>query len=75
MPDNKNIKHPLDGQRIDINDPQEVRDWCDTLACTEEKLKSAVEKVGTSAKEVKEFLRKDLKRSLKQEVEDFLKLE
>ncbi|MDP2789420.1 MAG: DUF3606 domain-containing protein [bacterium] len=56
MPDDKNIKRPLDNKRIDINDPQEVRNWCKSLGCTEAELKQAVNAVGTSAEKVREYL-------------------
>jgi len=56
MADDKTIRHPQDGDRIDINDPQEVRNWCKALGVTEEELKNAVEEVGTYAKKVKEYL-------------------
>jgi len=56
MPDNKNLRHPHDGKRIDINDPQEVRNWCNILSVTERQLKNAVQKVGTSSKKVREYL-------------------
>ena len=56
MPDNKNIRHPLDGKRIDINDRDEVRNWCDILEIKELTLRLAVMKVGTSSEAVREFL-------------------
>lgn len=58
MPDNKRITHPLDAKRIDINDPAEVRNWCNSLNCTESQLKAAVGLVGTSAAAVKKQLEK-----------------
>ena len=56
MPDNKNIRRPLDNKRIDVNDPQEVRNWCKSLSCSEQELKEAVRAVGTSAEKVREYL-------------------
>jgi|GEM_PF-1829432 len=57
MPDNKDITHPLDAKRIDINDPAEVRNWCKSFNnCTEEQLKKAVEAVGTSGAAVRKYL-------------------
>ncbi|KNY26343.1 DUF3606 domain-containing protein [Pseudobacteroides cellulosolvens] len=56
MPDDKTIRQPLDGKRIDINDPNEVRNWTDILDCTPEELKDAVKAVGTSADAVKDHL-------------------
>lgn len=58
MPDNKNITRPLDAKRIDINDPAEVRNWCNALNCTEKELRAAVEKAGTSAAAIKKYLNK-----------------
>ncbi|MDY6842231.1 MAG: DUF3606 domain-containing protein [Pseudomonadota bacterium] len=58
MPDNKNITHPLDAKRIDINDPAEVRNWCRSLGCSESQLKQAVRQVGTSGKAVRKQLEK-----------------
>ncbi len=57
MPDDKRIRQPLDNKRIDINDPQEIRNWCNSFGCTESELKQAVAAVGTSAKEVREYLK------------------
>ena len=56
MPDNKNIRHPHDGKRIDVNDPYEVRNWCKIFNISEQKLKDAVNKVGTSSTAVRKFL-------------------
>lgn len=56
MPDDKTIKHPLDGKRIDINDPDEVRNWCDILGVDETTLKKAVRAVGTSAVAIRKYL-------------------
>ncbi|MDR1184458.1 MAG: DUF3606 domain-containing protein [Coriobacteriales bacterium] len=58
MPDNKNITHPFDAKRIDINDPAEVRNWCKSLNCTESELKAAVKAVGTSGAAVRKHLGK-----------------
>lgn len=58
MPDNKDITHPLDAKRIDINDPAEIQNWCNSFNCTEEQLKIAVSAVGTSGKAVKKYLGK-----------------
>ncbi|MBI6855931.1 DUF3606 domain-containing protein [Pseudomonas cichorii] len=58
MPDNKHLTHPQDAIRIDVNDPDEVRNWTKSLGCTEDQLKAAVEAVGTYADDVREFLDK-----------------
>lgn len=56
MPDDKNKRHPQDGKRIDVNDPQEVRTWCKIYTCTEAELKAAVKAVGTSSENVRAHL-------------------
>jgi len=56
MPDDKTIRHPLDGKRIDVNDSFEVENWCRILNVTEIELKRAVKNIGTSAEKVKEYL-------------------
>ena len=49
MPDDKTKTHPQDASRIDLNDPDEVRYWCDKFNCTEGQLAEAVRMVGDSA--------------------------
>ena len=58
MPDDKTIRHPHDGKRIDITDPFEIRNWCKIFGCKEAKLKHAVATVGTSSEKVRVFLQK-----------------
>lgn len=58
MPDDKTIRHPHDGKRIDINDPQEIRSWCSIFGVSEATLKKAVSVVGTSSTEVRKYLGK-----------------
>ncbi|MNM42305.1 hypothetical protein D3C81_531380 [compost metagenome] len=58
MPDNKQITHPTDAQRIDIHDRQEIRNWCASLGCTEAELKNAVDAVGDWADDVRTHLGK-----------------
>ncbi len=58
MPDDKTIRQPQDGKRIDINDPKEVRNWCSIFGVSEDKLKAAVKAVGTSSETVKKYLGK-----------------
>ena len=58
MPDNKEVKRPLDSKRIDINDPGEVAYWCRALKCKKKsELEAAVKAVGTSASKVRRWLR------------------
>ena len=56
MSDNKSNRSSPDNKRIDINDPNEVRHWTGSFGVTAEKLKQAVEKVGTSAEKVRAHL-------------------
>lgn len=58
MPDDKSKRHPHDGKRIDIHDPQEVRNWCKIYGVSAEKLKVAVKAVGTSSEKVRKHLGK-----------------
>ena len=58
MSDNKKLTGSPDNKRIDINDPNEVRNWTKALDCTQAELKKAVQQVGTSAAAVKKQLAK-----------------
>lgn len=58
MSDDKTKRRPQDASRINIHQDYEVNWWCDELNCTKEQLKKAVEKVGTSAQKVREYLDK-----------------
>jgi hypothetical protein len=44
-------------ERIDLRDPAEIRRWREIFGVTEEELKTAVRKAGTSPKKVREALR------------------
>jgi hypothetical protein len=59
MPDNKNERRPLDAKRINVHESYEISNWCKSLNCTPDQLRSAVAKVGTSAEAVKDFLSKN----------------
>lgn len=61
IPDDKTIRHPHDGKRIDVKDPGELRSWCEILDVNELALRLAVSAVGTSAEDVKNFLGKGSK--------------
>ena len=52
MPDDLTKRHPLDGKRIDVNQPYEVKFWCKEFEVSEDELRNAVREVGTSAYEV-----------------------
>lgn len=58
MSDDQNSAHPLDAKHIDLNDLYELHDWCKTLGCTKQELRSAVEVVGTSGSEIRKYLAK-----------------
>ncbi|MFC3816618.1 DUF3606 domain-containing protein [Lysobacter sp. GCM10012299] len=46
-----------DRSRINVNQAHELRYWTAALDVTEEELRAAVRAVGTSAEEVREYLR------------------
>lgn len=56
MSDDK-TKTGEDRKLIAMNEPYEVRDWCETLGCSKEQLERAVKAVGNSAAKVREFLK------------------
>lgn len=58
MTDDKTNRGSPDNKRIDKNDPSEVRNWCKSFNCTKQELFDAIDAVGTSAKRVKEYLKK-----------------
>jgi methyl-accepting chemotaxis protein len=58
MADDKGNRGAPDNKRIDIHDPDEIRHWTKSLGVTEEQLKEAVGRVGTSAQKVRDSLRK-----------------
>ena len=58
MPDDKDIRHPHDGKRININEPYEVRNWCKIFNVSERELKYAVNAVGDSSEKVRKYLNK-----------------
>jgi Protein of unknown function (DUF3606) len=57
MPDDRSRRGGPDRERIDIHDEHEVRNWAMLLKVTPEQLKAAVSKVGTSADQVRQYLR------------------
>ena len=58
MPDDKTKKKPQDASRINVNQPYENAYWCNKFGCSEEKLKNAVNAVGTSKENVAAYLNK-----------------
>jgi len=57
MSDNKGKRGSPDRDRIDINDPDEVRNWTESLGVSKEELQRAVQAAGDRAEKVREFLR------------------
>jgi hypothetical protein len=62
MGDDKSNRGSPDRDRIDINDPNEVRHWTKALGVTPDQLKDAVKAAGTQAARVQEFLGKTVAR-------------
>ncbi len=58
MSDDKSLRGDGDRERIDIHDPNEVRDWTRSLGVSKEMLERAVHAVGDRAKKVREYLGK-----------------
>ena len=57
MADDKANRGSPDRDRIDINDPDEVRNWTKSLGVTKDELQQAVQAVGDRADKVREHLR------------------
>ncbi|HUQ27812.1 MAG TPA: DUF3606 domain-containing protein [Usitatibacter sp.] len=57
MSDDKSKRGAPDRDRIDINDPDEVRNWTQSLGVSKEELQKAVEAAGTTASKVREYLK------------------
>ena len=47
-----------DRDRINVNEPYELRDWAKHFGVSEEKIKEAVKKVGPMVKDVQKYLGK-----------------
>ena len=56
MADDKANRGSPDRDRIDVNDPDELRNWSKSLNTTPDKLKEAVQAVGPTASKVREHL-------------------
>jgi len=56
MADDKSNRGSPDRDRIDVNDPDELRNWSRSHNKTEEEIKEAVRVVGNSAAKVRERL-------------------
>ena len=49
-------KTGLDRKLISLDEPHEVRSWTESLGCTEDQLRFAVQTVGNSADAVRKYL-------------------
>lgn len=58
MSDDKTNRGTQDGNRINIHEDYELRDWSKRLGVSPEELKKAVQQVGTSADAVRQHLGK-----------------
>lgn len=56
MSDDKTQRGGQDRERISLEEAYEVRDWTQSLGCTEEELRAAVAAVGHSAEAVRAHL-------------------
>ena len=56
MSDDKSKRGMPDRNRIDLNDPDEVRNWTKSLGVTQDQLEQAVHAVGATADKVREYL-------------------
>lgn len=53
MSDDTESRGPQDRSRINVDEPWEVRYWCQEFKCTERQLRSAVMRVGVMAADVR----------------------
>ena len=58
MSDDKSRRNAPDDRLIDINDPDEVRNWAKSFGVTKDELERAVQAAGRSADKVREHLGK-----------------
>jgi Protein of unknown function (DUF3606) len=56
MSDDKGNRGSPDRDRIDMSDPDEVRNWTQSLGVSKEELQRAVEAAGTQADKVRDYL-------------------
>lgn len=57
MTDNLQNRGPQDRARVNVNEKHELRYWTETFGVSEDELRQAVKKVGTTAEKVKEYLK------------------
>ncbi|SRR5260221_5647014 len=53
----RRVRESRDRDRIDIHDPDEVRNWTKSLGVSKEELERAIKAAGTQADKVREHLR------------------
>ncbi len=58
MPDDKSKSRPEDAKRINVHEDYELKDWSKKFGVSEDQLKAAVKKVGTSADAVEKELKR-----------------
>ncbi|MFJ5282795.1 DUF3606 domain-containing protein [Pseudomonas sp. NPDC088429] len=58
MPDDLSKTGKSDRDKINVNQPHELRDWAKKFGVTEQQLKDAVNQVGVQAEDVKKHLGK-----------------
>lgn len=58
MSDDKSKRGSPDRDRIDMNDPDEVRNWTKSLGVSKEELEQAVKAAGNTAEKVRKHLGK-----------------
>jgi predicted DNA-binding protein YlxM (UPF0122 family) len=58
MPDNKSKRGPPDGERINIHEEYELRDWAKHFGVTKQQIIDCVNRVGVMTKDVKGCLGK-----------------
>ena len=57
MANDKTTAAKFDGERVNLNEPYELADWVEKFGASADKIRDAVAKVGTLAKDVKKELR------------------
>jgi hypothetical protein len=55
--DDKTKVGGADRRQINVHEDYELSDWTQSLGCTRDELRAAVEAVGTDAEKVREYLR------------------
>jgi len=58
MPDDPNKRGPPDSRRVNIHEEHELDYWTKEFGVSKEELIKAVDAVGTSAEEVRKYLKK-----------------